>query len=155
MKTLAIYVDGGMSGTKHAGIAAVARSGEGYFIGWLSRRLPTMTNNEAEYHATLLGFELAKILNCQQVEIVSDSEVVVRQMTGMSRVNSQKLKQLHNQACAQIGEFKKVSFRHVRRELNHLADALATEAINGREVAMPIGRAQINRPMSWTMFGKR
>lgn len=145
MKKLSIHVDGGMSGTKYAGAAAVARTAEGYFVGWLSRRMPTMTNNEAEYHATMLGFELAKILNCKRFEIVSDSEVVVRQMTGVSRVNSQKLKPLHQKACAKVGDFDAVDFRHVTRDHNHLADALATEAMLGKEVNMPRPVQQIRK----------
>lgn len=137
MKTITIHVDGGMAGTKHAGAAAVARTPEGYFVGWLSQQLPMMTNNEAEYRATQLGLALAQGLGAQSVLIVSDSEVVVRQMRGLSRVVSQRLKRLHQQTCKQTAVFQQVDFRHVPREQNHLADALATEAINGRVVQMP------------------
>lgn len=131
-----IHVDGATAGTQQVGIAAVARSPEGYFIGWLSRQLPRMTNNEAEYYATLLGLELARRLRANSVEIVSDSEVVVRQMQGLSRVNSGRLKPLHQRTCATIGYFAQVSFRHVARTENVLADALATEALYGRTVRM-------------------
>ena len=137
MKCLPIFVDGAVTGTRFAGAAAVARSPEGYFKGWLSRRLPRMTNNEAEYQAALLGLELAARLGAAVVEIVSDSEVVVRQMQGISRVNSRRLKQLHQETCARATRFKQVAFRHVTRTENYLADALATEAIAGRLVNMP------------------
>ncbi len=133
---ISIHVDGAVSGTKHAGAAAVARTGKGYFIGWLSRQYPAMTNNEAEYQAALLGLTLAKQLGAQKVEIVSDSEVVVRQMTGRSRVVSRRLKRLHQEACRWAGAFDTVSYRHVLRDKNWLADALATEALAGREVKM-------------------
>ncbi|MBX3057908.1 MAG: ribonuclease HI family protein [Anaerolineae bacterium] len=136
MKTISIFVDGAVSGTEHAGAAAVARTPEGYFLGWWSRRLPQMTNNEAEYHATLLGLTLARRLGADVVEIVSDSEVVVRQMQGQSRVLSGRLKHLHQEACKVVGVFTAVSFRHVPREQNCLADALATEALAGRIVQM-------------------
>ncbi len=137
MKTLSVFVDGAVSGTRHAGAAAVARTKEGYFIGWLSRQFPTMSNNEAEYQAALLGLALARQLNVRVVEIVSDSEVVVRQMTGQSQVLSKRLRQLHQETCLTVGEFTAVSFRHVRRGKNCLADALATEALAGRVVQMP------------------
>jgi ribonuclease HI len=101
-----------------------------------SRRLPQMTNNEAEYQATLLGLALARRLGAEVVEIVSDSEVVVRQMQGQSRVISGRLKRLHQETCRVVGLFKLVTFRHVPRELNCLADALATEALAGRVVQM-------------------
>lgn len=136
MKTVSIFVDGAVSGTEYAGAAAVARTSEGYFLGWWSRRLPQMTNNEAEYHATLLGLALARRLGVDVVEIVSDSEVVVRQMSGRSRVLSGRLKRLHQETCKMAGFFSTVSFRHVPRELNCLADALATEALAGRIVQM-------------------
>ena len=135
-KKLCIHVDGATAGTEQVGIAAVARSPEGYFIGWLSRQLPRMTNNEAEYHATLLGLELAHRLGAGTIEVVSDSEVVVRQMQGLSRVNSGRLKPLHQRACARAGHFTHVAFRHVARTENVLADALATEALYGRTVRM-------------------
>ncbi len=141
-----IHVDGAVSGTEHAGAAAVARTQEGYFIGWLSRQLEPMSNNEAEYHAALLGLTLAHRLGLKAVEIVSDSEVVVRQMQGQSRVMSARLKQLHQETCARTGYFEKVSFRHVGREQNHLADALAAEALAGRVVRMP---QPVRRLLGW------
>lgn len=137
MRQVSIHVDGAVAGTLHAGIAAVARTTEGYFLGWWSRQVAPMTNNEAEYQATLLGLALARHIGAQVVEIVSDSEVVVRQMLGQSRVVSQRLKRLHQEACAAAGQFALVSFRHVPRTENVLADALATEAIGGRIVKMP------------------
>lgn len=133
---ISIHVDGAVSGTQFAGAAAVARTADGFFVGWLSRQLPAMTNNEAEYQAALLGLALARRLGASTVEIVSDSEVVVRQMQGQSRVLSQRLRQLHQETCAKIGYFRQVSFRHVPRTENHLADALATEALLGRPVRM-------------------
>jgi len=136
MKKFAIFVDGAVGDPHHAGIAAIALSVEGHFQGWLSRQLPGMTNNEAEYKAVLLGLELARQLAISTVEIISDSEVVVRQMLGLSRVQSDRLKQLHQQTCTQVAYFQTVHFRHVRREQNKLADALAAEAMAGRLVQM-------------------
>lgn len=146
MKRISIHVDGAVAGTRHAGAAAIARTAEGYFVGWLSKQMSAMTNNEAEYQATLLGLALARQLGAQIVEIVSDSEVIVRQMMGQSRVLSGRLKGLHQEACAAAGQFAQVSFRHVPREENHLADALATEALNGRTVQMQ----PLTNPSWWT-----
>lgn len=137
MDRLVIYVDGAIAGNRHTGIAAVARDERGYCLGWISRQLPRMTNNEAEYRAALLGLELAGALGARWVEIVSDSEVVVRQMMGTSRVNSPRLKLLHRQTCQAVAEFERVRFVAIGREENKLADALAAEALAGRLVAMP------------------
>ena len=138
MTPITIHVDGGTAGTRHAGIAAIATNKKGRFLGWLSQQLPTMTNNEAEYRATLLRLTLAQQLQVTHVEIVSDSEVVVRQMKGLSRVHSSRLKPLHQQTCQAITTFTTVQFRHVRRHKNRLADALASNAIDGNVVAMPM-----------------
>jgi ribonuclease HI len=143
MERLMIHVDGAIAGNRHTGIAAVARTGKGYFLGWISRRLPRMTNNEAEYHAALLGLELARELRAGRVDILSDSETVVRQMAGTSRVNSPRLKPLHRETCRVVADFESVRFIYVGREANKLADALAAEALAGQLVSMP-GLSQLN-----------
>ena len=58
------------------------------------------TNNEAEYHALLLGLELASQLGAREVEVVNDSQLVARQITGEYRVKKADLKPLHAQALA-------------------------------------------------------
>lgn len=151
MDRLAIYVDGAIAGNRHAGIAAVALDDRGYFLGWISRQLPRMTNNEAEYHAALLGLELARELQARRVDILSDSEVVVRQMEGTSRVNSSRLKALHRQTCQAVAAFEAVGFEYIARERNRLADALAAEAIAGRLVGMP----GMQRLSAWAKLGHR
>lgn len=156
MERLVVYVDGAIAGNRYTGIAAVARSERGYFRGWISRQMARMTNNEAEYHAALLGLELAGELGAGQVDILSDSEVVVRQMMGTSRVNSPRLKGLHRQACRVVADFEQVRFVYVGREENKLADALAAEALAGRLVAMP-GLARLEpaaRPAARARLGQ-
>ena len=137
VQPLTVYVDGSLRNLSDAGAAAIALAPGGYFLGWLSRKLPRMTNNEAEYNAVLLGLELAHCLARQTVEIRSDSEVVVRQVMGLSRVNSSRLKPLHRQTCARIAHFEQVRLHHVPREQNMMADALATLAAAGQLVRMP------------------
>lgn len=136
MEKVTIFVDGATAGGRYSGIAAIALTTEGGFLGWASRRLPSMTNNEAEYESVLLGLRLARALQAPRVEIVSDSEVVVRQMQGRSQVHSSGLRSLYQQTCASCRHFQAVEFRHVAREQNRLADALAAEALAGRERIM-------------------
>lgn len=137
MSPVSVYVDGSIGLGNKSGIAAIARTNQGYFVGWLSRQLNPMTNNEAEYQATLLGLELATLLGLATLEIVSDSTTVVWQMQGRSRVNSARLKGLHQQTCQAVTRFQQVTFRCVSRTENQIADALATEALHGRCVTMP------------------
>lgn len=136
MEQLVIYVDGATAGVAQVGVAAVARGPDGSFVGWLSRRLPRMTNVEAEYRAAQLGLDLARQLGAERVEIVTDSDVVVRQMLGHSRVLSKRLQELHRETTAATLAFTAVAFRHVPREQNRLADALAAEALEGKTVTM-------------------
>ena len=147
-KCIKVYVDGGTVGVTYAGAAAVARTVEGFFLGWWSQQLPRMTNNEAEYQAAA-GAVLVPVeahhLGLRRVEIVSDSEVIVRQMRGLSRVNSGRLKPLHQQTCRAVADFEEVIFTYVSRTQNVLADALATEAVAGRTVQMPPGRRRYAR----------
>ena len=99
MERLVVYVDGAIAGNRYTGIAAVARSERGYFRGWISRQMARMTNNEAEYHAALLGLELAGELGAGRVDLLSDSGVVVGEVMGTSRGNSPRLEGWQRPAC--------------------------------------------------------
>lgn len=135
---ITIEVDGATGALTCAGVAAVARGPDGGLLGLCSRQLGRMTNNEAEYHALLLGIELAQALGLASFVLQADSEVMVRQMQGRSRVNSARLALLHRQACQALRFVGgPVTFRHVLREHNRLADALAVEAMAGRAMALP------------------
>ena len=152
MDEITVHVDGATAGAAHVGIAAVARSPGGHWLGWQSRRLERMTNNEAEYWAALLGLELAGELGARRVVIVTDSDVVVRQMQGQSRVLSKRLQALHKETVEAARYFVTVTFRHVPREENRLADALAAEALAGRTVQMP---ARASNPVGFLSGLKR
>ena len=134
-KQLIIHVDGAIAGGKHSGVAAIARDPHGRFVGWVSRKMRRMTNMEAEYHAALLGIELAKRLKAKQFVIVSDAQVMVHQVQGRIRVLSQRLRPLHQQVCVATSDLPHVQFRHVPRDNNRLADALAADAVEGRTVS--------------------
>ena len=76
------------------------------------------TNNEAEYHALLLGLALASQLGAREVEVVNDSQLVARQITGEYRVKKDDLKPLHAQALAALRGFERWQVRSVPREQN-------------------------------------
>ncbi|MBW7893132.1 MAG: reverse transcriptase-like protein [Chitinophagaceae bacterium] len=87
-----------------------------------------MTSFEAEYAALVLGLTTVKRFNPAAVHVFMDSQGVIDQMTGQRRVISQGLKVWHNQACHLAHQFKKITFTHIPRDFNQLADALAGEA---------------------------
>jgi ribonuclease HI len=95
-----------------------------------------MTCNEAEYAAVILAIESLSRLRILEVDIFSDSQVVVHQMSGLASVKAPALRQAQARLRALLVGFERVTFHHVPREQNRLADALANEAVekgNGQD----------------------
>lgn len=88
------------------------------------------TNNEAEYQALLRGLEAASDLGYDAVEAVGDSELVVRQVAGDWSVNAENLAPFHSSVREVVNGFSSFSIRHVPREANSEADALANQALD-------------------------
>lgn len=88
------------------------------------------TNNVAEYRALLLGLERARALGANEVEVVSDSELVVRQVNGEYRVKNHALKPLHEAAMETLAGFERWQLRNVPRTQNADADALVNAALD-------------------------
>jgi ribonuclease HI len=90
------------------------------------------TNNVAEYRALLLGLDRARTLGVEALEIVNDSQLVARQLTGEYKVKNEDLRLLHGQARRALEGFGRWSIRSVPRAMNAVADALVNEAIDAR-----------------------
>jgi ribonuclease HI len=88
------------------------------------------TNNVAEYTALLAGLRRAAELDVDEVEVVSDSELMVKQMTGVYRVKNEALRDMSLEAARLARQLPRVTYRHVRREHNELADRLVNEALD-------------------------
>jgi probable phosphoglycerate mutase len=88
------------------------------------------TNNVAEYSALVAGLERAVELGLDDVEVVSDSELLVKQMRGEYRVKNDALRALSLEAAALARKLRRVEYRAVRREHNELADRLVNEALD-------------------------
>jgi ribonuclease HI len=94
------------------------------------RYLGRATNNVAEYEGLLLGLEGVLRLGGRRLRIQSDSELLVRQLTGVYRVKNEKLKELHGKALDLLRQLEAYRINHVPREDNQLADQLANQAID-------------------------
>jgi ribonuclease HI len=126
-----VNVDGGARGNPGpAAIAAVVATPGGEILERHGRTIGEATNNVAEYRAVLLGIERAQELGAAELELVGDSELVVRQVKGEYKVKQETLRGLHQQVAAALAGFERWSIRHVRREDNELADALVNEALD-------------------------
>ncbi|MCK4626929.1 MAG: ribonuclease HI family protein [Phycisphaerae bacterium] len=127
-----INIDGGARGNPGpAGAGVVIKTADdgtvlfegGFFLG-------KATNNVAEYHGLQEALAAADKLQADVVEVLSDSELLVRQMNGQYRVKNAGLKPLFERACRLRKKFSSFTIRHVRREENTAADKLANQAIN-------------------------
>jgi ribonuclease HI len=89
------------------------------------------TNNVAEYRALLLGIERAAALGARELELVADSELVVRQVKGEYKVKDAGLRKLHAEVKRALGDFETWSIRHVPRAENAEADRLVNQVLDG------------------------
>jgi ribonuclease HI len=123
-----LYVDGASRGNPGpAAIGWVIVTGDGIFTEG-SRRIGTTTNNCAEYEALVHGLSVAAESGFDRVEVRSDSELVVRQVTGEWSVNDPDLREYRVRVRELLTEFGSWSLSHVPREINERADELANEA---------------------------
>ena len=88
------------------------------------------TNNQAEYQSLKFGLEEAHELGAQEVEVYMDSLLVINQMKGIFKVKNRDLWPIHEAIKDHMKVFKKISFTHVPRELNKLADAMVNEVLD-------------------------
>jgi ribonuclease HI len=131
---LIVNVDGGARGNPGpAAIAAVISTPKGEVIEQRAERIGTATNNVAEYRALLLGLERARALGAKEVELIGDSQLVVRQVKGEYKVKDEALRALNEQVRAALEPFDRWSIKHVRREENAAADELLNEALDAAD----------------------
>lgn len=128
---LTIYTDGGARGNPGpAGIGAVIKNESGETIAEISQYLGETTNNQAEYRAVVAAIEKARELGAEEIDFYLDSELVVRQLRGEYKVKNKDLAPLFVKIYNISLEFKRVTYKHIGRELNKEADRLANIAMN-------------------------
>jgi ribonuclease HI len=133
-KKLIIYTDGGARGNPGlAGIGAIAKNEEGEVVFEISEYIGETTNNQAEYKALVAAIKKAKEIGTEEVDFYLDSELVVKQLNKEYKVKNKDLAPLFVAVYNTSLSFKKVTYKHVPRELNKEADALANEAMDRGE----------------------
>lgn len=134
MIKLIIHSDGGSRNNPgEAAIGVVIANEKGEVITTISKRLGIATNNQAEYQGVIAGLEKAQEMKADEVECVLDSELVVKQLNREYKVKHKDLAPLFLKMHNLSSQFKKVTFRHVRREYNKEADRLVNEALDAIE----------------------
>lgn len=126
-----LNVDGGARGNPGpAAIGVVVSNPEGEVLDEMAETIGVTTNNVAEYRAVLRGLDRARALGATEVEIVGDSELVARQLTGAYKVKHPAMKPLHAEAVAALRGFARWSVRSVPRAQNARADELVNQALD-------------------------
>ena len=131
MSKLRVNVDGGARGNPGpAAIGIVISTADGEIVEEHGERIGRATNNVAEYRALLRGIELAGALGGTELDLVGDSELVVKQMKGQYKVKDAAMRKLNAEAKAALRPFESWSIRHVRRAENADADRLVNQALD-------------------------
>jgi len=126
-----LFTDGGARGNPGpAAYGYVLEADDGTILDARGEAIGVATNNVAEYRGLVAGLEKALELAVPEVEVVSDSELLVKQMRGEYRVKNETLRELSLQAARLGRQIGSVGYRHVRREQNELADRLVNEALD-------------------------
>ena len=129
-----LSTDGGARGNPGpAAYGFVIEAEDGTVLAAEGKAIGIATNNVAEYSALIAGLERAVELSVSELEVVSDSELLVKQMTGEYRVKNEALKELSLEASRLARRLGKVSYTAVRREHNELADQLVNEALDAAQ----------------------
>jgi ribonuclease HI len=130
-KIMVAHVDGGSRGNPGpSGYGAYITDAEGKRVAELSEFLGVQTNNFAEYSGLIAALEYAVEHGYGTVKVISDSELLVKQMKGQYKVRSEALISIYGEAKALIRKLDRFEIRHVLRHLNKDADRLANDAMD-------------------------
>jgi ribonuclease HI len=128
-----LYTDGAARGNPGpAGAGAVIVNADGHVVAKVGKFLGDSTNNVAEYWGLILGLRRARAMGIRSLEVLSDSELLVRQLSGQYQVKADHLRPLHAEAAELLRAFPDVEVRHIPREENEQADAMSNRAIDER-----------------------
>jgi ribonuclease HI len=126
-------IDGGARGNPGpAAYGVVIRNSKGHVLAELREYLGSQTNNVAEYSGLLAALDWAVREKHLSLKVLSDSELLVRQMRGQYKVKNPDLKMLFHRAQALVRKLQQFSIEHVRREANREADRLVNDVLDSR-----------------------
>lgn len=129
-----IYTDGGSRGNPgKSACGYVIYSPDDRIIERAGHYLGIATNNQAEYHGFLTALERAHEMGISKVRLFSDSQLVVNQMNGIYKIRNPELLPIYQDVKAVAETFESISFTHVPRELNKLADQEVNRVLDSRE----------------------
>ena len=126
-----LFTDGGSRGNPGpAAYGFVLEAEDGTVLDARGEAIGVATNNVAEYSALVAGLERAAEVGVEDLEVVSDSELLVKQMRGEYKVKNRALQELFLDASRLARRIPRVKYTAVRREQNEVADSLVNEALD-------------------------
>ena len=132
--TYTIYADGGSRGNPGPSAAGfIILNADQEVVAQGGEYLGITTNNQAEYQGVRLGLEKAKELGAKNIAFRLDSMLVVNQMKGFYRIKNRELWPIHERIRDMMKSFDRVSFNHVQREFNQLADGMVNKTLDAHE----------------------
>lgn len=136
IEKLVVYTDGGSRNNPgHAAIGYVIFDNTGTELERYNQYIGIATNNEAEYQALLTAVRdiSTKYPHCEEIELNLDSELVVKQLTGVYKIKESRLKTLANSIHQYLSLIPRFSLKHILREKNKIADSLVNQALDERK----------------------
>jgi ribonuclease HI len=128
-----LFTDGAARGNPGpAGAGAVIVNAQGHIVAKVGKFLGDETNNVAEYMGLIIGLKRAKAMGIKELDVLADSELMVKQINGDYAVKAEHLKPLFDEAKALFQAFGEIEIRHIPREENGAADAMSNRAIDER-----------------------
>jgi ribonuclease HI len=129
-----IYSDGGSRGNPGPSASGfVVMNAKEEVVHQGGAYLGITTNNQAEYHGVRLGLEKALEMGAKTVDFRMDSLLVVNQLTGVYKIKNHELGPINERIKELAQQFEKVTYTHVRREFNQLADGMVNKILNAHE----------------------
>jgi len=128
-----MYTDGGSRGNPGPSAGGyVILDMEDNVVKSNGKYLGITTNNQAEYHSLKGGLEMAAQLGIKEIDVYMDSLLVINQMKGIFKIRNRDLWPIHDAIKSLLPRFKKITFTHVPRELNKLADAEVNKTLDAQ-----------------------
>lgn len=129
-KSAVLFCDGAARGNPGPGAYGFVVFVDGRVLAQDGAQLGHVTNNVAEYYALIHGLKKCKDLRIDSLVVKSDSQLLVRQISGQYRVRNPSLQVLHGEVQTLLAHFFHYEVVHIPREENELADALANRALD-------------------------
>lgn len=134
LSTAKLFTDGGSRGNPGpSATGVVILDMEDNVVKKSGKFLGVTTNNQAEYRALIEGLELALKMDIKKLSVYMDSELIIKQVDGSYKIKNQELRPLYEKIVGLSSHFSEITFTHVPRALNKLADEIVNKCLDAQK----------------------